>query len=108
MCSGRSLAIRRASKRAMDLQGWLATVLLVLALVGCVEGATGLSQPRYAPDAPDNSRTVHDRGGDGAGSGMQRGGERSDLAGWPRVRDIRRSTAGAGSRADGTGAINRY
>ena len=70
MCSGRSLAIRRASKRAMDLQGWLATVLLVLALVGCVEGATGLGQPRYAPDAPDDSRTVHDRGGDGAGSGM--------------------------------------
>jgi len=54
----------------MDLQGWLATVLLVLALVGCVEGATGLGQPRYAPDAPDNSRTVHDRGGDDAGSGM--------------------------------------
>ena len=70
LCSGRSLAIRRASKRAMDLQGWLATVLLVLALVGCVEGATGLGQPPYAPDAPDNSRTVHDRGGDGAGSGM--------------------------------------
>ena len=69
MCSGRSLAIRRASKRAMNLQGWLATVLLILAL-GCVEVANGLGQPPYAPDAPDNNRTVHDRGGDGGGGGM--------------------------------------
>ena len=62
--------MRRASKRATNLQGWLATVLLILALLGCVEVAAGLGQPPYDPDAPDNSKTVHDRGGDGAGSGM--------------------------------------
>ena len=69
-----------------------ATVLLTLALLGCVEVAAGVGQPPCVPDAPDNSRTVHDRGGDA----------RTSPAG-PRARDICRSLTGAGSGADETG-----
>jgi hypothetical protein len=50
----------------MNLHRWLATVIVIFALVGCVQVATGPGQVPYAPYSPGN---MHDRGGDGGGGG---------------------------------------
>jgi hypothetical protein len=56
----------------MNLRRRLAAVLVILALVGCAQVATGQRQAPYAPYSPENNGNVHDRGGDGGGGG---GGE---------------------------------
>jgi hypothetical protein len=53
----------------MNLHRWFATVLLILALVGCVQMATGPGQALYAPYSPASDENMHDRGGDGGGGG---------------------------------------
>jgi len=53
----------------MNLSRRLATVLVMLALVGCIQVATGQGQAPYAPYSPGDSGNMNDRGGDGSGGG---------------------------------------
>ena len=50
----------------MKLHRRLVTVLVLLALAGCVQVATEPGQTPYAPYSPENT---YDRGGDGGGGG---------------------------------------
>jgi hypothetical protein len=53
----------------MNLHRWLATVFLILTLVGCVRGPQNQGQAPYAPYSPDSNGNAHDRGGDGGSGG---------------------------------------
>jgi hypothetical protein len=54
----------------MNLYRCLAAVLVILALSGCAQMATGQGQAPYAPSPPDSSAEYpRDRGGDGGGGG---------------------------------------
>jgi hypothetical protein len=47
----------------MSWQRWLAALFVMLALSACAQGGR-------VPDAPYSQETMHDRGGDGRGSGI--------------------------------------
>jgi hypothetical protein len=49
----------------MNLHRCLAIVFVILALVGCVQAATGPEQAPYAPYSPGDNGNTRDRGGDG-------------------------------------------
>jgi hypothetical protein len=58
-------SLNRADGSAMNLNSWLAAVLVMLALAGCVQVATGQGRPPY----DNNMEYPRDRGGDGGGGG---------------------------------------
>jgi hypothetical protein len=49
----------------MNLHRWLATVFVILALVACVQVATGPGKAPSAPYSPENVGNMHDGGGGG-------------------------------------------
>jgi hypothetical protein len=54
----------------LNVQGWLAALLVVLALAGCAQGTTGQAQAPYAPYSPENNQIRPEHGGgDGGGGG---------------------------------------
>jgi hypothetical protein len=55
--------------RSMNLHRRLAAVVLMLTLVGCVQGPQSQGQAPYAPYSLDSNGNVHDRGGDGGSGG---------------------------------------
>jgi hypothetical protein len=57
------------SGEQLNVQGWLAALLVVLALTGCAQGTTGQAQAPYAPYSPENNGNMHDSGGGGGGGG---------------------------------------
>ena len=53
----------------MNLDRWLATLFVILALAGCAQVATGMGQP----PRENTVEYPRDRGGDGGGSGGEGG-----------------------------------
>jgi len=53
----------------MNPHRWLAAVVVILALAGCVQGPQSQRQAPYAPYSLDSNGNVHDGGGDGGSGG---------------------------------------
>jgi hypothetical protein len=53
----------------MNPHRWLAAVIVILALAGCVQTPQRQGQAPYAPYSLDSNGNVHDRGGDGGSGG---------------------------------------
>ena len=51
----------------MNLHKWLAAVIVILALVGCIQVATGPGQAPYSRESGADTRGGVDGGGGGAG-----------------------------------------
>jgi hypothetical protein len=59
-----------AGGQAMNWQGWLAALLVVLALPGCAQGITGQAGAPYPPHPPENNGIKPEHGGGDGGGGM--------------------------------------